>query len=419
MIVDKLGDRMEISGIDVKDLVEKYGTPLYVYDFQRMKDNAERLKTAFKSDTISVNIYYAMKANCHPTIVKLFWENGFGADCVSPGELEVALKVGVNPENILYTGNYESLKDLSAAFKAGVIINLDDIASLDRLLKVGKPERISYRINPGKGRGKYKEITTGGNKAKFGVPHEKSIVAYENALKAGIRRFGAHVMTGSGVLDEDHFPRMLNNFLDILGNIRHKLGITFEFIDMGGGFGIPYFEDGEALDIYVVGREVLRVFKKKVKELDLGNPTLAIEPGRYLVGDAGYLISRVLGIKESYRKFAGVDAGFNTLIRPALYNAQHPIVIPGKENVEKKMSISICGQICENTDIFATDRMLPSLEEGDLIVFTQAGAYGSVMSMPYNLRLRPAEIAVINGKDVEITRRETMNDYFNRINLLT
>ncbi len=406
---------MEINGIDVRELAEKYGTPLYVYDFKRMRNNAYRLKTAFKSETFPVDVYYAMKANCHPTIVKLFWENGFGADCVSPGELEIALKVGVKPDNILYTGNYESLEDLRAAFESGVIINLDDITSLNRLLKVGKPERISYRINPGKGRGKYEKITTGGDKAKFGVPHEKSVIAYENALKAGIRRFGAHMMTGSGILEEAHFPNMLDIFLDILGNIRKRLDISFEFIDMGGGFGIPYFGDDKTLDINSVGKKVIEVFQRKVNELGLGNPTLALEPGRFLVGDAGYLISRVLGIKESYETFVGVDAGFNTLIRPALYNAKHPIVIPEKENIEEKIMVNICGQICENTDIFATDRMLPPLEEGDLLVFKQVGAYGNVMSMPYNLRLRPAEVAIINGKDIEITRRETMNDYFSRI----
>jgi len=169
------------------------------------------------------------------------------------------------------------------------------------------------------------------------------------------------------------------------------------------------------LDINSVGKKVIEVFQRKVNELGLGNPTLALEPGRFLVGDAGYLISRVLGIKESYETFVGVDAGFNTLIRPALYNAKHPIVIPEKENIEEKIMVNICGQICENTDIFATDRMLPPLEEGDLLVFKQVGAYGNVMSMPYNLRLRPAEVAIINGKDIEITRRETMNDYFSRI----
>lgn len=409
---------MIISGISVQELAEKYGTPLYVYDFSRIHENAQRLKSAFRSDDVSVDFYYAMKANCHPAILDVFVEEGYGMDCVSPGELKLALQAGVKPENILYTGNYESHDDLKAAFDSGAKINLDDISTLYRLLKIGTPEMITYRINPGKGKGKYEEITTGGDKAKFGVPYEKAVTAYKNAIDAGIKRFGAHMMTGSGVLDADHFPNMLELFLNELGEISSELGINFEFIDMGGGLGIPYFGDGETLDIEKVGKNTLNIFRKKVMELKLGNPTLALEPGRYLVGDTGIMVSRVTGIKEGYRTFIGIDAGFNTLIRSALYGAQHPIVIDGKENEAPSITADICGQICENTDIFAKDRMLPLTEEGDLAVFTQAGAYGNVMSMPYNLRFRPAEVAVVDGKDKLITRREVFDDYMSRIQTL-
>ena len=409
---------MIIAGISVQELAEKYGTPLYVYDFPRIRENAQQLKTAFRSDDVNVDFYYAMKANCHPAILDVFVEEGYGMDCVSPGELKLALQAGGKPENILYTGNYESPDDLKAAFDSGAKINLDDISTLYRLLKIGTPELITYRINPGKGNGKYEEITTGGDKAKFGVPYEKSVTAYKNAIDAGIKRFGAHMMTGSGVLDADHFPNMLELFLNELGEIRSELGTNFEFIDMGGGLGIPYFGDDEMLDIKKVGKNTLSVFQKKVKQLKLGNPTLALEPGRYLVGDAGIMISRVTGIKEGYRTFIGIDAGFNTLIRSALYGAQHPIVINGKENEAPSIKADICGQICENTDIFAKDRMLPLTEEGDLMIFTQAGAYGNVMSMPYNLRFRPAEVAIVNGKDKLITRREVFDDYMSRIQTL-
>lgn len=409
---------MKISGISIRDLTEKYGTPLYVYDFEKIRRNARRLKEAFKSDDVDVDFYYAMKANGHPEILKIFIEEGYGMDCVSPGELQLALLAGVKAGHILYTGNYESLEDLQAAYKAGAKINLDDISSLERLLQVGKPELITYRINPGKGRGKYEQITTGGDKAKFGVPYEKAVIAYKNAMDAGITRFGAHMMTGSGVLDEDHFPHMLELFLNELGEIKKELGINFEFIDMGGGLGIPYYGDDKTLDVEMLAKETLKVFKNKVKELNLGQPTLALEPGRYLVGDAGLLISRVTGIKKGYRTFVGIDAGFNTLIRSALYGAQHPIVVDGKEDAELSMTVDICGQICENTDIFAKDRLLPETKEGDLLVFTQAGAYGSVMAMPYNLRFRPAEVAIVDGEDKLITRRETFDDYVSRFQTL-
>lgn len=406
---------MKINGLNVSDLADEFGTPLYVYDFDRIKDNAQRLRRAFDSDEIETAFFYAVKANSHPAIVQLLKDCGYGCDCVSPGEIEIALKTGVKPSDIIFAGNYESMEDFNVAVQAGVNIILDDITSLDRLLRIHCPEVISFRINPGKGRGKYEQITTGGEKAKFGVPHEKAWLAYEKARQVGIERYGAQTMTGSGILDEEHFPRMLELLLNILGQIHQKLGITFEYVDMGGGFGIPYYGDDHELDIQYVGRECLKVLKAKSESLSIGKPALHLEPGRYLVGDAGYLVTRVLGIKESYQTFAGLDAGFNTLIRSALYKAQHPVIVDGKEDEKELYPINLCGQICENTDIFTVGRPLPKLEEGDLLIFTQAGAYGSTMSMTYNHRLRPAEVAIINGKAIEITRRETMSDYWSRI----
>jgi len=406
---------MQINGIEVRHLANCYQTPLYVYDFNRIMTNVNRLQTAFSTDDVPVKIYYAMKANSHPAIVNLINSMGIGVDCVSPGEMEIALRMGVPPKDVLFTGNYESSEDLKVALDAGVLINLDDISSLDRMLRIGKPDMVSFRINPGKGRGRFEQITTAGEKAKFGIPFEKATLAYKRALEAGIKRFGAHIMTGSGILDANHFLTILNRLLDILEAIAVELGIQFEFIDMGGGFGIPYYEDESALDILSLGHQLIEVFRERRRPGKLGRPVLCIEPGRYLVGDAGYLITKVTGIKESYKKFAGLDAGFNTLIRPALYHAYHPIFVDGKESDSDLRPINLCGQICENTDIFYTDRLLPELAEGDLLIFTQAGAYGNVMAMTYNHRLRPAEIAIKDGQVDEITRRERMEDFWNRI----
>jgi len=406
---------MQINGIEVRHLANCYQTPLYVYDFNRIMTNVNRLQTAFSTDDVPVKIYYAMKANSHPAIVNLINSMGIGVDCVSPGEMEIALRMGVPPKDVLFTGNYESSEDLKVALDAGVLINLDDISSLDRMLRIGKPDMVSFRINPGKGRGRFEQITTAGEKAKFGIPFEKATLAYKRAFEAGIKRFGAHIMTGSGILDANHFLTILNRLLDILEAIAVELGIQFEFIDMGGGFGIPYYEDESALDILSLGHQLIELFRDRRRHGKLGRPVLCIEPGRYLVGDAGYLITKVTGIKESYKKFAGLDAGFNTLIRPALYHAYHPIFVDGKESDGDLRPINLCGQICENTDIFYTDRLLPELAEGDLLIFTQAGAYGNVMAMTYNHRLRPAEIAIKDGQVDEITRRERMEDFWNRI----
>ncbi len=406
---------MQIGSIEVRDLAAKYGTPLYVYDFAQIQANAIRLKQAFHSDKVPMRIFYAMKANSHPAILELMRGFKFGIDCVSPGELEIALKVGFVPRDILYTGNYESLSDLQAAYRAGILLNLDDISSLTRLLRIGCPSLLSFRINPGEGRGKYHQITTAGKKAKFGIPAEKAASAYAQAKAAGVRHFGAHMMTGSGILEADYFPNMLSIFLDILKEVAQANQIEFDFIDMGGGLGIPYYGDEHELDIEQVGIATTRIFAERTAQYKFGKPTLIIEPGRYLVGNAGYLISRILGIKHSYRTFVGLDAGFNTLIRPALYGARHPIIVDGKENASELFPVNLCGQICENTDIFATDYPLPSVQEGDLLIFKQVGAYGSVMAMPYNHRLRPAEVAILDGRDLLITRREEMTDYWARI----
>jgi len=406
---------MKINNVEVKHLAEKYSTPTYVYDLNKVEENVKRFRDAFQHETINTEVFYAMKANCHPAILDIVAKNGLGMDCVSPGELQLALKTGLPKEKILYTANYESEEELKFALESGVIINLDDINSFHRLVRSGVPEFISFRINPGKGRGKYEQITTGGVKAKFGVPFEKAIEAYRIAKEAGVKRFGAHMMTGSGTLDNEHFPVMLDLLLTHLGKVSQELRIEFEFIDMGGGFGIPYTKDEEPMDLVKIAKDCYDVLEKRSKEFGLGNPSLSMEPGRIFVGDSGWLLTRVNGIKNSYKKFLGVDAGFHTLIRPALYDAKHTFVVDGKEDLANTDEVSICGQICENTDILAHDIMLPEVEEKDIIVVENAGAYGNVMSMPYNMRMRPAEVGIYDSEDKLITRRETVEDYYRRI----
>jgi diaminopimelate decarboxylase len=326
---------MKINNVNIEKLAQEFGTPLYVYDFNKIESNVDRLKQAFTHDSIKTEIFYAMKANCHPAILKIIAEKGLGMDCVSPGELQLAKDANLPGDKILYTANYESETELKEAMESAVIINLDDIGSLSRLIRNGVPELISFRINPGKGRGKYEQITTGGVKAKFGVPFEKAVEAYRLAKEAGVKKFGAHMMTGSGTLDNEHFPAMLDLLLSHLGKVTEELGIQFEFIDMGGGIGIPYHANEEPMDLEYVAKKCYEILEKRSQEYHLGTPALAMEMGRYFVGDAGWLITRVNGIKESYKKFIGVDAGFHTLIRPALYDAEHTFIVNGKENIEK------------------------------------------------------------------------------------
>lgn len=399
---------LNIANHDIKELAINYGTPLYVYDKQAIKENYFKLNDAFKKYYDKTKIHYSVKANSNVSVLQIFEQIGCGVDCSSPFELMLAQYAGFTDDRILYTGNYESNSDFSNMSGLNLRINLDDITSFSRMTKVHSPEIISFRINPGIGKGGYEGITTGGTDAKFGVPYEKALYAYELAQKNGYSRFGIHMMTGSNNLEPYYFAQVVEKLMMIAGSIFNKLNIVPEYIDIGGGFGIPYENDDEVLDIDLTAKLVTEVFQEKCDKYGFGKPDLLMEPGRYLVGNAGWLISKVTGIKHSYKHFVGLDAGMSTLIRPALYGARHRTYVYGKDVPE--WNVNICGQICENSDIFSKNVFLPSVDEGDILVMSDVGAYGYVMSSNYNNRPRPAEV-LIDGDTVElIRRRETFDD---------
>ncbi|MFY8162347.1 MAG: diaminopimelate decarboxylase [Candidatus Kapaibacteriota bacterium] len=395
---------------DILELANEFGTPLYVYDKQKLVTNYNRLNQAFNQHYPKTKIHFSVKANSNIHILRIFKELGAGADCSSPIEYKVARLAGFEDKNILYTGNYELPEDFNdVAFSDDSKINLDDKTSFERLKKVNLPKRISFRINPGVGRGGFEGITTAGTEAKFGIPYEKAFDAYKLAQDNGIERFGIHMMTGSNNLEPYFFAEIVDKLMMIAGDIFHKLGKTPEYVDIGGGFGIPYTDDEEELNIERTGEMVANVFKEKCAKYGFGEPELVLEPGRYLAANAGYLLSKVTAIKHSYKTFVGLDAGMNTLIRPALYGAFHRTEVYGKPN--KTQTVNLCGQICENSDIFAKNIQFPLAEEGDIVTFKDAGAYGYVMSSNYNNRLRPAEILIDNDTTKVIKRRETFEDY--------
>jgi diaminopimelate decarboxylase len=395
---------------DILELANEFGTPLYVYDKQKLVTNYNRLNQAFNQHYPKTKIHFSVKANSNIHILRIFKELGAGADCSSPIEYKIARLAGFEDKNILYTGNYELPQDFSdVAFSDDSKINLDDKTSFERLKKINLPQRISFRINPGVGRGGFEGITTAGTEAKFGIPYEKAFDAYKLAQDNGIERFGIHMMTGSNNLEPYFFAEIVDKLMMIAGDIFHKLGKTPEYVDIGGGFGIPYTDDEEELNIERTGEMVANVFKEKCAKYGFGEPELVLEPGRYLAANAGYLLSKVTAIKHSYKTFVGLDAGMNTLIRPALYGAFHRTEVYGKPN--KNQTVNLCGQICENSDIFAKNIQFPLAEEGDIVTFKDAGAYGYVMSSNYNNRLRPAEILIDNDTTKVIKRRETFEDY--------
>lgn len=411
-----LGDgRLMIGGISLLDLGAEFGTPTYVTDEQRIRSNCSRLKAAFGRAYGKFRLNYAVKANNNISILNIIRQEGAGADCSCVEELELAKLAGFSQDKMLYSGNYNSADELSRGIDSGAAVNLDDIDLLPSLLKFGNPEVLSFRVNPGIGAGQYPGLVFGGENTKFGIEESQISKAYEQAKEAGIGRLGIHMMTGSNVLKADYFESVARKLFDMAEKIAQTVGIIFEFVNIGGGFGVPYRPDDPALDIETVGAAVGATFAQYVERALIGEPYLMIEPGRFIVADSTVLIGRVHHIKRTQKRiFVGTDIGMNTILRPALYGAYHHIYIANRPTAEPECTATVTGQVCENTDILARDRPLPRVEVGDLIAVTTAGAYGYSMSSQYNSRPRPAEVLVNKGSADVIREREAVRDFMLR-----
>lgn len=401
------------DGCDVRQLAEQFGTPLYVYSQNRIQSNYRRLVKAYQKYYPNFQVYYAVKANNNPAIIKILAQEGAGADASCVAEILLAGQAGISSEKILYSGVYNANRDLKYAVENHVRLNLEDISQLDRLAAISIPDSLCFRINPGLGGSGAEGLIFAGPDAKFGIIERDVEHAYAKAKKLGVKRFGIHMMTGSNILSPDYFEEVVEKLLDIAGPISQKLGIAFDFIDIGGSLGVPYRPEDPELDIDDVACRVVKKFREKLETYQMGEPQLIHEPGRYLVCDAGILISQVTSIKNGYKKFIGLDAGMHTLLRPALYGAYHQILYANDLNAENDQSINVVGQVCENSDIFAKDRLLSSkIDVDDLLVFLNTGAYGYCMSSHYNSQPKAAEVLVSKGRAALIRKREKFEDIF-------
>ena len=401
-----------ISDSSAVELAERYGTPLYVYNEDRIRANYRRVVEAFKRHYENFSLFYAVKANNNLAVLRILQQEGAGADVSGPAEIYLAKKVGFDSQQMLYSGNYHTDDELVQGVEAGIKINLDGISQMRRIIALGlRPEFISFRINPGMGAGGHEAQVYAGPNVKFGIREAEALEAYRMARDYGIRKFGVHMMTGSNILDENYFEAITGMLMDIVGRIAKGLSIKFDFVDIGGGFGVPYKPEDKSIDIELVAKKVVERFRQKLAEHGLdGNIVLMMEPGRYLVCDAGVLLARVHSIKEADKIFIGTDAGMNTLLRPAIYGAYHPILLAVDLNAAYRKEVTIVGQICENTDHLARDRLMPQISEGDLLAVLNAGAYGFTMSSQYNTRPRAAEVLVSSGQHELIRERETVED---------
>ena len=406
-----IDDRIHFEDVPAAAIAEAYGTPTYVYEENRIRENFRRALAAFRRHYDDFRFFYAIKASNNLAVANILRQEGAGVDAASVNEILLAREIGLGGEDVMFSGNFLSDDDIRQGLESGVIFNLDDISLLPRVLKMGTPELLSFRINPGYGRSNVGDyVTNAGPDAKFGVHPDHVMDAYRMAKEAGVTRFGAHMMPGSCITDPEYFAFITELLMDIIGKAGQELGIHFEFIDLGGGLGIPYEEDEEHLDIEKAAARVAEVFRSKLGEYQLEAPRLMMEPARYFVGDAGTVLGRVHSVKDSYRRIIGTDIGMNILARPAMYDAYHHVYVDGRES-EEKTPLGLCGQICENTDFWIKERPLPKgTAEGDLVAVANAGAYGYVMSYQYNGRLRPAEVLVNGDQHWLIRDRETFED---------
>jgi len=400
-----------IDGVSARELAEQYDTPLYVISEKRIRDNYNRLRNALSRNYQQTRIYYAAKANANLSVLRILQAEGAFIDAVSPGEVALALKAGFPTERIMFTGTSVRNDELKFLTDSNININVDSLSQLDRLLSIKVPSLISMRINPEIGAGHHSHVITAGKQSKFGVWEEDAVKAYATAKKAGVKRFGIHMHVGSGVLDAEPYVFALEKLLSIAKRVHEQVGVYFEFIDMGGGIGVPYKPEDKELDLTLFSDTALSLFKRRIAEYGLGKPIFCVEPGRYLVCDAVILLTAVNTVKTTpFKKFVGVDAGFNTLIRPTMYGSYHPIVVANKLDSAEEETVDVVGPICESGDALARDRLLPKIEEGDLLAVLNAGAYGFAMSSQYNARPRAAEVLVKNGKCALVRKRETFED---------
>jgi len=404
---------LPFSGQALENIVKDFGTPFHIYDEKAIRQNVRRLQSAF-SWVKGFKEYFAVKATPNPYLLKVLAEEGIGADCSSLSELFLAEKVGLKGEDIVFTSNDTPADEYKKAKELGVIINLDDITHIDFLDKeAGMPEMISFRYNPGSLRQGGNTIIGNPEDAKYGVTKEQILAAYAKVKSLGAKRFGLHTMVISNELDADYFVETARMMFELAVEIKQKVGINIEIINLGGGIGIPYRPEQEPVNLEYLGEKIQAVYQQIIVPGGLDPLKIAMECGRMITGPYGYLVSRVLHKKEIYKNYVGLDACMADLMRPGLYGAYHHITVVGKEQSDLDHTYDVTGGLCENNDKFAIDRKLPRIDIGDLIVIHDTGAHGHAMGFNYNGKLRSKELLLKPDGQVELIRRaETMEDYF-------
>lgn len=396
----------------ITTIAQQHPTPFHIYDEKAIRENARLLKASF-AGIPGFKEFFAVKALPNPIILKILKEEGFGADCSSLPELMLAEKVGITGEDIMFSSNDTPAYEYQKAKDMGAIINLDDISHIEYLERnVGLPELVCFRYNPGNAR-TGNVIIGQPAEAKYGFTREQLFEGYRMLKAKGVKRFGLHTMVASNELNHHYFVDTVEMLLDLVVELTREVGIEIEFINMGGGIGIPYRLDQVAVPYGQIAEEVDEVYNTRIIRNGLKVPNLFMECGRVITGPYGYLVSTVQHLKHTYKDYVGLDACMANLMRPGMYGAYHHITVLGKEDHPTDHKYDVTGSLCENNDKFAIDRMLPAVEPGDIVAIHDTGAHGYAMGFNYNGKLRSAELLLReNGDVLRIRRAETPEDYF-------
>jgi len=394
-----------LEDVDCCHLAEQFGTPLYATSESRLRQNIRAYHLAFPDS----DLYFAVKANGSLALLRIAAQEGMGADVFSAGELSVARMAGIPRDCILYNGNSKSQKDQEIALQAGVRMSVDSREELEHLARIAESVQgeaeILFRVNPDVSPQTHPKIATGLRSSKFGIPAEQVAETYQRARElTGVLPVGLHCHIGSQILDTSPFAEAAGKMMDIAAAVVAGGG-EIKMIDLGGGLGIQYHPDLPAPAPADLAAAVLPILHDRCQDLGI-SPRLILEPGRSIVGDTTIMLAGVNVVKRAHVNFAAVDAGFNALARPMLYDAYHHIVVANKAAMPDKETYTVVGPICETGDILAKERRLPGLEKGDVLAFLDAGAYGFSMSSQYNGQPRPAEVLVSKGKSELIRRAE-------------
>jgi diaminopimelate decarboxylase len=401
----------------ITEIIADFPTPFHLYDEKNIIANTRKMKDAF-SIVNGFKEYFAVKALPNPYIMKILKKEGFGADCSSLPELLLAEKTGIVGEDIMFSSNDTPAEEFIKAKELGAIINLDDISHIEFLEETcGLPEIVCCRYNPGP----LKEGNTligNPEDAKYGFTREQLFEGYRLMKEKGVRRFGLHTMVASNELDPAYFIETARILFELIVELSEELDIKFDFVNLGGGIGIPYRPEQEQVSYDVIAKGVKEAYDEHIVAKGLHPLSVYLECGRVVTGPYGYLVTTVRHLKHIYKDYVGTDACMANLMRPGLYGAYHHITVLGKDSEDNSHLYDVTGSLCENNDKFAINRMLPEVESGDILAIHDTGAHGHAMGFNYNGKLRSAEILLReDGSFVQIRRAETIADNFVTLDL--